>query len=287
MHLTGSILVGCAHFGAMTIGGDIDPRVLRGDTKLNQQVTGLNSLRSHFPHSLVGVMVSADMSYLCSWQRDPQTFSQTLRSTRWTTGLWTWLRAMALVLAGGAARSGMMPLSAIVRSTPHALAECIVVHCRGVSAPLAHFCRLSNLQRHTECELARVRSARRSSGRSRRPALICTTPAPLRPWRRFLLCCVVSVLAATCPTSLSPCPTMCRTCCETCLFSPRRRWLWADDSSTGCPPPTSACPPPFLLQLGYSDRGVAGTRTATFRSTPASSCWPTPSRCSPCACDEG
>ncbi len=49
VHLTGSILVGCAHFGAMTIGGDIDPRVLRGDTKLNQQVTGLNSLRSYFP----------------------------------------------------------------------------------------------------------------------------------------------------------------------------------------------------------------------------------------------
>lgn len=41
----GSILIGCAHFGALTIGGDIDPRVLRGETKLNQQYTGSHARR--------------------------------------------------------------------------------------------------------------------------------------------------------------------------------------------------------------------------------------------------
>jgi hypothetical protein len=139
---------------------------------------------------------------------------------------------------------------------PQLHAECTISRCGGTA--IGSFYRLSNLQRHTECELAHVRSARRSSGRSRRPASICTTPAPCdhgscKPFLpglgSYCVVSVVSVLAATCPTSLSPCPMMCRTCCETCSFSPHRRWLWADDSSTGCPPPTSACPPPLPLQL--------------------------------------
>jgi tRNA (guanine10-N2)-methyltransferase len=73
---TGSILVGCAHFGAMTIGGDIDPRVLRGDTKLNQQVTeGTTSIFTNFAQydmqdKLVD-LVACDSSRPC-WRRSVQ-----------------------------------------------------------------------------------------------------------------------------------------------------------------------------------------------------------------------
>ncbi|ELR14076.1 Hypothetical protein ACA1_366990 [Acanthamoeba castellanii str. Neff] len=73
---TGSILVGCAHFGAMTIGGDIDPRVLRGDTKLNQQVTdGSTNIFTNFAQykmddRLVD-LVACDGSRPC-WRRNAQ-----------------------------------------------------------------------------------------------------------------------------------------------------------------------------------------------------------------------
>lgn len=48
---TGSILVACANFGAFVIGGDIDPRVLRGATKLNHQKKGNVVLAKAFDFS--------------------------------------------------------------------------------------------------------------------------------------------------------------------------------------------------------------------------------------------
>jgi tRNA (guanine10-N2)-methyltransferase len=73
---TGSILVGCAHFGAMTIGGDIDPRVLRGDTKLNQQVTdGSTNIFTNFAqygmNDRLVDLVACDGSRPC-WRRNTQ-----------------------------------------------------------------------------------------------------------------------------------------------------------------------------------------------------------------------
>ena len=45
---TGSLLVTCSHFGAITMGGDVDPRVLRG--KGNYLKTVLSSIISNLKY---------------------------------------------------------------------------------------------------------------------------------------------------------------------------------------------------------------------------------------------
>jgi len=75
---TGSILVGCAHFGSMALGGDIDPRVLRGDTKLNMQVTeGSTNIFTNFAQYKMEErlldLVACDSSRPC-WRRNVQWF---------------------------------------------------------------------------------------------------------------------------------------------------------------------------------------------------------------------
>lgn len=89
----GSILIGCAHFGAITMGGDIDPRVLRGDTKLNQQYTGnVFSTRPNFFKLSDNLHPS---------QRALPTSSPILLSTRWRISSWIWLLVIVLDPAGG------------------------------------------------------------------------------------------------------------------------------------------------------------------------------------------
>jgi hypothetical protein len=63
----------------MTIGGDIDPRVLRGDTKLNQQVTGSSLFVLHATALII--VVVANVLEIATLQMAPQTYSQTLPST--------------------------------------------------------------------------------------------------------------------------------------------------------------------------------------------------------------
>lgn len=53
---TGSVMVGAAHFGAYSVGCDIDPRVLRGPSK--ERSVRANFAQYGFPARLLGLVVN-------------------------------------------------------------------------------------------------------------------------------------------------------------------------------------------------------------------------------------